>query len=120
MCFHYRLVKGHSDEKPLNVQLGQEVTHIGMNKSRIQVKTASGDIYVGDSVIVTVPLGVLKADTINFNPPLPNYKTNAVRKLGKCLGLEHLYDHDDGPVVSVPSKAGTHHSSETTPFLGDF
>ena len=34
------------------------------------------------SVVVTAPLGVLKADKIRFSPPLPDYKTEAIKRLG--------------------------------------
>jgi len=33
-------------------------------------------------VIVTVPLGVLKAQAISFHPPLPEWKTQAINNLG--------------------------------------
>ncbi|GAT11754.1 monoamine oxidase [Mycolicibacterium novocastrense] len=35
-----------------------------------------------DRVIVTVPLGVLKADAIAFDPPLPQPKRDAIGRLG--------------------------------------
>ena len=35
-----------------------------------------------DRVIVTVPLGVLKAQTIAFDPPLPERKRRAIERLG--------------------------------------
>ena len=35
-----------------------------------------------DRVIVTVPLGVLKAGTIAFDPPLPEEKQQAIERLG--------------------------------------
>lgn len=31
---------------------------------------------------MTVPLGVLKASTISFHPPLPEWKTQAIHNLG--------------------------------------
>lgn len=42
----------------------------------------SGDKLEGDAVLVTVPLGVLKAGTIVFDPPLPPWKASAISKLG--------------------------------------
>ena len=33
-------------------------------------------------MVVTAPLGVLKAGTISFNPPLPVRKQEAIQRLG--------------------------------------
>ena len=41
-----------------------------------------GDEYEGAAVIVTVPLGCLKAGDITFQPPMPSWKTEAIEKLG--------------------------------------
>lgn len=35
-----------------------------------------------DAVLVTVPLGVLKSDCIQFHPPLPVFKRKAINRLG--------------------------------------
>lgn len=35
-----------------------------------------------DAVIITVPLGVLKAQSITFDPPLPEWKQQAISNLG--------------------------------------
>lgn len=47
-----------------------------------EVVTASGEVLRCDAVIVTVPLGVLKAGAIRFEPELPAWKQEAVRRLG--------------------------------------
>jgi lysine-specific histone demethylase 1 len=36
----------------------------------------------GDAVLVTVPLGVLKAGSIAFQPPLPQRKQEAIERMG--------------------------------------
>lgn len=48
----------------------------------VRVVTAGGVIHRCDAVVVTVPLGVLKAGDIKFVPELPAWKQDAVRKLG--------------------------------------
>ena len=35
-----------------------------------------------DAVVISVPLGVLKKETIAFQPPLPQRKQTAIRQLG--------------------------------------
>ena len=42
----------------------------------------AGEVFKGAAAIVTVPLGCLKADAINFQPPLPAWKGDAIAKLG--------------------------------------
>lgn len=42
----------------------------------------TGDEFEGAAVIVTVPLGCLKAGDISFQPPLPAWKAAAIEKLG--------------------------------------
>lgn len=41
-----------------------------------------GEVIDADKVILTVPLGVLKEQTIQFDPPLPDWKQDAVSRLG--------------------------------------
>ena len=49
------------------------------------VTTASGDTLTADSLLVTVPLGILKEGDILFSPPLPDEKTNSINELGMFL-----------------------------------
>ena len=41
-----------------------------------------GDTLVGSHVVLTVPLGVLKAGSITFEPALPEAKTEAIARMG--------------------------------------
>ena len=73
-------------EKQLNIQLNKEVTHIEVksDEKKVLVQTKAGERYTSDVVVVTVPLGVLKADVINFSPPLPDDFQQAVRQVGEA------------------------------------
>ena len=49
------------------------------------------------AVIVTVPIGCLKAHDIDFKPPLPAWKQEAIDKMGngnlnKARGLPHAFE----------------------------
>lgn len=76
--------------KPLSeseVLLDQLVTHISVPqdasaKPSVIVKTSEGRTFEGSHVIVTVPLGVLKAGTITFDPPLPAAKQDVIQRIG--------------------------------------
>ena len=65
----------------LNVQLNQRVTKVDYTGSTVRV-THNGTVSEADYVIVTVPLGVLKNNSIAFLPALPASKQNAIQKVG--------------------------------------
>ncbi|MEZ4909356.1 MAG: FAD-dependent oxidoreductase [Saprospiraceae bacterium] len=65
----------------LNVILNQRVSKVDYSGTKVKV-THNGTISEADYVIVTVPLGVLKANKINFTPALPAAKQTAIQKLG--------------------------------------
>ena len=47
-----------------------------------KVQCEDGDVLDADHVIVTTPLGVLKDDTLAFDPPLPEWKKGPISRLG--------------------------------------
>ena len=51
-------------------------------KEKVEVVTSNGDIYFADVVVTTVSLGILKSGGIEFSPSLPEYKQNAIDRLG--------------------------------------
>lgn len=67
--------------KSLAIDLGQVVERIDWQKSPIQVTTQKGR-FTADKVLITVPLGVLKLPSFQFNPALPNDKLQAIDKIG--------------------------------------
>ncbi|KAK9713904.1 hypothetical protein RND81_06G058100 [Saponaria officinalis] len=61
------------------------VTDLGITDNcsyKVKVSTSNGDEFFGDAVLITVPLGCLKADSIKFSPPLPQWKHSAIQRLG--------------------------------------
>ena len=69
------------------VMLNQTVSRISIQQDPstqppVQIETADGKIFEGSHVIVTVPLGVLKAGTITFDPPLPTSKQDVIERIG--------------------------------------
>jgi monoamine oxidase len=65
----------------LTIRLGTEVTRIAYDDAGVHLDTSKGSV-TADRVIVTVPLGVLKAGTVAFDPPLPEAKRRAIEALG--------------------------------------
>lgn len=69
----------------LEVRLGATVTRIEHGGAQVSVVTDSGT-FEGDHAIVTVPLGVLRAGAVTFDPPLPGSHASAVEHL--AMGTE--------------------------------
>lgn len=65
----------------LNISTGKVVQSIEHGRSHIRIHTDDGTIQA-DRVIITVPLGVLKANRIKFDPELPDEKRDAIAQLG--------------------------------------
>lgn len=65
----------------LAIELNTPVTAIAQRDDGVVVR-AGDTSFRGPAAIVTVPLGVLKAGAIAFDPPLPHAHTRAVTALG--------------------------------------
>ena len=84
----------------LQIKLAEVVQAINWAAAGVQV-TTSKQRWQADQVLVTVPLGVLKNNQLQFNPPLPPAKKTAIRSLGmgvlnKCyLRFDRAFWPDD-------------------------
>lgn len=63
------------------VLLNQPVKSVDYDSKGVRLTSGSAQ-FEFDAVIVTVPLGVLKAGAISFNPALPREKQQAIERLG--------------------------------------
>ncbi|CAF4288739.1 unnamed protein product [Rotaria sp. Silwood2] len=68
-----------------DIRFGQIVNKISYGQDVVEVQTTNGNIYRAKYVLLTVSLGVLKGRQIEFNPPLPQWKLNAIDRLGYGL-----------------------------------
>jgi hypothetical protein len=68
----------------------------------------AGEVFEGKAAIVTVPLGVLKAGAIRFEPALPPWKREAIGLLG--FG-------DLNKVCRAPCQLGTIPSAQLLTFF---
>ncbi|MGL5192473.1 MAG: FAD-dependent oxidoreductase, partial [Chroococcales cyanobacterium] len=64
----------------LEIQLQQKVTEIRYGGSGVSV-TTQRETLRADAAIVTLPLGVLKSESIQFFPELPTHKQTAINRL---------------------------------------
>lgn len=68
----------------LDIRTGKVVTAIDWSQPEVRVMTNDGE-FTASSVLVTLPLGVLKTGKPTFTPTLPAAKKEAITKLGMGL-----------------------------------
>jgi monoamine oxidase len=73
----------------LDLNLGQIVERIRYDDAGVVVETDQA-LFEADRVIVTLPIGVLKRGSVQFEPQLPSEKQAAIATLGVGL-LDKLY-----------------------------
>lgn len=66
--------------KKIVKKISYDVLEGGNNKAIVHCE--DGEDFTADHVVFTGSLGVLKAQTIQFDPPLPDWKTGAIERLG--------------------------------------
>ena len=62
----------------LDIRLGTAVRTVSWNDDGAEITFNNGESFSCDRVVVTVPLGVLAAGDITFDPPLPDTHQNAI------------------------------------------
>ncbi len=65
----------------LDIRLSSPVESVQVVEDGVKVSSA-GTWFEASRVLVTVPLAILKAQTIRFDPPLPPDKASAIERLG--------------------------------------
>jgi monoamine oxidase len=70
------------------IRLNTIVQSIEYAGSTVFISDTNNNTYEADKVIITVPITILKAGTITFNPPLPAEKTTAFSKIGMDAGMK--------------------------------
>ncbi len=73
------------------VRLGFVVEHIEVLSGGVRVTSKAGEVVAGSSAIVTLPLGVLRANDVRFSPPLPTQKREAIEGLGMAAAVKLFY-----------------------------
>jgi polyamine oxidase len=58
------------------------VAKISNGPNKVMVTVEDGTGFIADAAIITVPLGILKANLIHFEPKLPQWKVDAISDLG--------------------------------------
>lgn len=110
----------------LDIAPGTPVSRIAHSPGGVTVRTAGGPIDASHA-IVTVPLGVLKAGSVSFDPVLPSSKLEAIGRLGfgrfekvVLVFEERFWGENLGGGLAVLSGFGTDRSFPLFVDLSDF
>lgn len=90
----------------LEVRLGWPVAGVAHGDDGVVVTGPGGEVIEADRVIVTVPLGVLKAGAIAFDPPLPAGHQQAIEAMAMGL-LDKVWLRWDEPWWSETAEQWT-------------
>ena len=71
--------------EPLEIAVSSVVTNIAYTDRRVSLRLDSGESLTADRAVVTIPIGVLKTDTVRFSPALPLMHQRAIQQLGMGL-----------------------------------
>jgi monoamine oxidase len=83
----FRIAQGYNSliqhlAQRVPIQLETPVEAVKWNRSGIRVTARSGHLWETRKVIITIPLAQVQQNAIRFDPPLPQGKQEAVRRLG--------------------------------------
>lgn len=78
----------------LDIRRGRVVQSVVTREEGVTLTFADGEVLNADEVVITVPLGVLKAGDIAFDPPLNQAKQAAIGRLGMGLLNKHWLRFD--------------------------
>ncbi|KAG0482738.1 hypothetical protein HPP92_010822 [Vanilla planifolia] len=79
----------------LDIHLNHRVTRVVRGNKGVEVTTENGKTFGADAAVITLPLGVLKANAVTFEPKLPDWKQEAIS--GIAIGTENkIALHFDG------------------------
>ncbi|KAF4471207.1 lysine-specific histone demethylase 1 [Fusarium albosuccineum] len=91
--------------------------HAGEGMPSAAIECEDGSVFDADAVVCTIPLGVLKQNSIAFNPPLPSWKTDVVERLGfgilnkVVLVYDKVFWENDRHIFGVLRDASNRHST---------
>lgn len=77
---YYQIIECIS--KNINIKLNIDVKTIIYNDDYVKIIDSNSNVYIGSHVVITVPLGVLKRNNIEFHPPLSNEYIHSIQSIG--------------------------------------
>jgi len=91
------------------IKYNSPVVAIDYSNEQIEITTKSGEKIIGDKVLVTVPVGVLKSNMIEFTPKLDSKKLKAIESIKFLKGFKMAFKFSNKfypNVISCKTKEG--------------
>ncbi|KAK4490443.1 hypothetical protein RD792_001120 [Penstemon davidsonii] len=99
---HGLMVQGYDPvikalSRDIDIRLNHRVKRVINGFNKVVITVEDGTNFVADAAIITVPLGILKANLIEFEPKLPEWKQSAISDLGVgnenkiALKFDHVF-----------------------------
>ncbi|KAF4977258.1 hypothetical protein FZEAL_6198 [Fusarium zealandicum] len=91
--------------------------HTGEGMASAAIECEDGSVVDADAVVCTIPLGVLKQNSIAFSPPLPSWKADVVERLGfgilnkVVLVYDKVFWEQDRHIFGVLRESPNRHST---------
>lgn len=82
-----------------DVFLNQKVRKVAWSEEESQITVGNGVQVYAKNVVFAVPIGVLKAKSIEFSPNLPGWKTEAINSIGFGNVCKIVLDFQNGDVL---------------------
>lgn len=101
----FRILEGYDRliqvlAKGLDIRLNTIVEAIGWRGEVVLVRTTDGALHEAARAVITLPLGVLQAGDVCFDPPLPPERQAAIDSLRMGPGMKMFYRFD--PPITPP------------------
>ena len=90
----------------LDIRYNEPVTAVARTNTSVSVTTPQAT-YVADWCICTIPLGVLKTNSVSFSPALPTAKTGAIGRLGVGLLNKVILEFPEGTQLPAATVLGS-------------
>lgn len=74
------------DNRPKGVFTNFNVNSINYEAGNVKVEATNNSngqtlVFEGDAIVCTASIGVLRSNNLNFNPPLPKWKVDAINEV---------------------------------------
>ncbi|MGB1289104.1 MAG: flavin monoamine oxidase family protein, partial [Aggregatilineales bacterium] len=76
----------------LDIRLNCKITSIEWGENGVTITAADGTVFTGDTAIITLPVGVLKANHVTFTPELPAIKEEALSGMAMGPIIKLVYE----------------------------
>jgi len=103
-CSLANWLREETEERRASFLFNTVVTTLEWKRGEVNLRFESGESLNVTHALVTIPLSLLKAERINFNPTLPEKKLEAIRSLqmGSALRIIFQFTHPFWEQLELP------------------